>query len=83
MNGGKPYVWSDGERERIQLNGLRLHWEEFYQLSVTDGVWLAVRLDDPAALLTAESAAELRELMREDFAVDPVPSRRRAGGGSS
>jgi hypothetical protein len=29
MSGEKPYLWSAGERERIQLNGLRLHWDEF------------------------------------------------------
>jgi hypothetical protein len=78
---GKPYVWSDGERERIQLSGLRLHWEEFYQLSTSDGVWLAARLDDQAVLLTADSAADLRDQMREDFARRPVPGRRLAGGG--
>ena len=32
MNGGQAYVWTESERERIQLSGLRLHWDEFYQL---------------------------------------------------
>jgi hypothetical protein len=82
MNGGKPYVWSEGERERIQLSGLRLHWDEFYQISVADGGWVAARLDDPAVLLTADSVVDLRDQMREDFARRPVPGRRLAGGGA-
>jgi hypothetical protein len=81
MNGGKAYVWSESERERIQLSGLRLHWEEFYQLSLSDGVWRAVRRDDPASLLTGDSEGELRDQMREDYAGRPVFSRRRSGGG--
>jgi hypothetical protein len=82
MNDEKPYVWSAGERERIQLNGLRLHWDEFYEIRVSDGVWLAARLDDPACLLTAGSAAGLRDQLREDYAGRPVPSRRLVGGPS-
>jgi hypothetical protein len=82
MNGGKPYIWCEGEREQIQLNGLRLHWDEFYEISVRDGVWSAARLDDPTCLLTADSAAGPRDQLREDYARRPVLSRRLAGGSS-
>jgi hypothetical protein len=83
MDDQMPYAWGDGERERIQLNGLRLHWDEYYGITVNDGTWSASRLDDPARPLTAGSAPELRERMREDHARRSWTGKDLAGGCSA
>jgi len=77
-----PYAWGDRDRERIRLAGVRLHWGEWYEISLNDGVWAALRRDDPPSLLTADSAPGLREQMREDHANRMISSTRAAEGGS-
>jgi hypothetical protein len=39
-----------------------------YSFRVTDRVWTATPLTDPSAVLTADSAYELREVIRRDYA---------------
>jgi len=51
-----------------QLDDLRYHWDTAYAISQPDAdTWAASPLSDPATLLTAETAAELRELIRSDY----------------
>jgi hypothetical protein len=45
---------------------LRCLWDGAYTIDVTDGIWTARRLDDPARTLTASTAPELRWLLRAD-----------------
>ncbi len=47
---------------------LSLHWEGAYSFKVTDGRWKAVPAEDPTTALTANSAWELGELVRADYA---------------
>ena len=53
--------------EEADLRDLSWHWEGAYGFKVTDGVWSATPLANPSAVLTAESAHELRELVRRDY----------------
>ena len=53
--------------EEADLRDLSWHWDEAYSFRVTDGVWTATPFSDPAAILTAGSARELRELVRRDY----------------
>lgn len=73
------------DSELAQLRALCLHWDYYYEISVDHGVWVAQRLSDPDPILTAGSAAELRERLREDHAQRAVAageSGRAAEGGS-
>jgi hypothetical protein len=45
---------------------LRCLWQGAYAISLTDGIWLARRRDNPARILTADTA-ELRWLLRTDY----------------
>ncbi|MGA2829216.1 MAG: hypothetical protein ABSF03_24250 [Streptosporangiaceae bacterium] len=53
------------------LSDLDLHWGRVYDLAVTRAGWVAKRLDDNRALV-ADSPEELRELIRADYAAEPV-----------
>jgi hypothetical protein len=53
--------------EEADLRDLSRHWEESYTFRVTDRVWTAAPLTDPSAVLTADSAHELRELVLRDY----------------
>lgn len=55
------------QAEQIALTRLGWHWSDDYALSVIDGTWIARPVGSPADLITADSAAELRELLREDY----------------
>jgi len=50
------------------LTDLRWHWEDAYQIDCEDGMWLAVPLGDPLVTISRDSAAELREAIRQDYA---------------
>ena len=50
------------------LTDLRWHWEDAYQIDCRDGAWLAVSLSDPFVTISRDSAAELREALRQDYA---------------
>ena len=60
-----------------ELEDLRWHWDEAYQISWQDGRFRAGRLDGRGSL-QAGTAQELRDLIRADYAERPVP--RRYGG---
>jgi hypothetical protein len=55
-----------------ELGELRFHWGSAYRLSCEAGIWTAARLDTGASL-TAPSSGELWELIRKDYAANPVP----------
>jgi hypothetical protein len=54
--------------EQSDLLALAWHWDGSYRFQITDGVWSATLVSDPTCVLTAESAGELRELVRNDYA---------------
>jgi hypothetical protein len=54
--------------DQTSLIELSWHWEGAYTFQVTDGLWKAVPAADPAAVLTANTAWELREQIRADYA---------------
>jgi hypothetical protein len=45
---------------------LRCLWDSAYAIDVTDGIWIVRRLEDPTHILTADTAPELRWLLRAD-----------------
>lgn len=61
------------KEEQTDLLDLTWHWENAYSFQVTDGVWRAIPADDPACVLTADSAWELREKVRTDYAARRPP----------
>jgi hypothetical protein len=46
---------------------LRCLWHGGYAISLTDGIWVARRRDNPTRILTADTAPELRWLLRADY----------------
>jgi hypothetical protein len=46
---------------------LSWNWSGAYTFALGDGVWSATAVEDPATVLTAESAEELRRLVRADY----------------
>jgi hypothetical protein len=46
---------------------LRCLWHGTYTISVTDGTWAARCTGNPTRILTAESAPQLRWLLRTDY----------------
>jgi hypothetical protein len=53
--------------EATDLLHLRCLWQEAYAITVTGGVWAARRHDNPAKILTAETAPGLRWQIRTDY----------------
>jgi hypothetical protein len=53
--------------DMTSLTWLRMHWETYYQISLDDGLWRAP-VGGRADFLTAKSALQLREAMKDDFA---------------
>lgn len=54
--------------EQSDLIDLTWHRETAYTFSVVDGTWTATPADNPAGVLTAESAVQLRENVQADYA---------------
>jgi hypothetical protein len=54
--------------DMTSLIWLRMHWENYYQISLDDGLWRALPVGGSADLLTAQSALQLRDAMKDDFA---------------
>jgi hypothetical protein len=54
--------------EASALFQLRYQWQGSYFITLSERTWRAQRLDDPAVVLTAGTAPELRRLMQEDDA---------------
>jgi hypothetical protein len=57
--------------EQAQLADLGFHWGHAYHLSVCDGVWRASPLAQPADVLTARTADELRLMIRQHYRGPP------------
>jgi hypothetical protein len=51
----------------MDLSGMTWHWGDAYSISMENGTWTAIPLEDPDASLTANSADGLRELIRADY----------------
>jgi hypothetical protein len=54
--------------EATALFRLRCQWQHSYLITLRDGVWSASRYEDPATILTADTAPELRQIMQDDAA---------------
>ncbi len=54
--------------DMTSLIWLRMHWETYYQISLDDGLWRALPVGGSADALTAKSALQLRDAMKDDFA---------------
>jgi hypothetical protein len=65
------------KEDQTSLFALSLHWEAHYSIMITDGVWCATPLEAPVSVLTANSAYELRELLRADCANREARKRQR------
>jgi hypothetical protein len=63
------------EEDQSSLLDLAWHWESAYSFSVIEGVWQAVPAADTAAVLTAATASELREKVRQDYSLRQTRSR--------
>jgi hypothetical protein len=46
---------------------LRCLWQEAYAITLNDGIWTAHRHDNPAQILTADTAPDLRWQIRADY----------------
>jgi hypothetical protein len=55
------------KEDQSALLDLTWHWESAYTFCVTDGIWQAVPAVDPSAVLTADTAHELRAKVRQDY----------------
>ena len=53
--------------DQDDLAGLAWNWSGAYEFKVEDAVWVATSVADPATVLTADSAEELRRLVRADY----------------
>jgi hypothetical protein len=60
--------------EEAALADLGYHWGSAYAIRLCDGIWTAFPYDRPAALLTAESADQLRTLIHQDYRGRPYES---------
>jgi len=56
----------------VARHDLQWHWREAYLVTGAAGHWIAQRRDN-GRMLTASSPEELRELIIEDYAAQPVP----------
>lgn len=53
--------------EEAALADLGYHWGSAYAIRVCDGIWTAHPYERPADVLTADSAGQLRILIRQDY----------------
>ena len=54
--------------EQSDLVNLAWNWDSAYRFEVIDGIWKATSVVDPPTVLTADSADELRQKVRDDYA---------------
>lgn len=54
------------------LRYLQWNWGEAYEITEASGVWRAVRRDNQKTLIATE-AQDLRDLIVQNYASDPVP----------
>lgn len=65
-----------GQQNHANLMRLRHHWDSAYDIHVRfPDHWSAARLDSTGTPLAARSAAELRQLIIDDYSARPVPRR--------
>jgi len=55
-----------------QMDELRWHWGDAYEISDQGGGWRARRRDGKGGWLTAPDANALEDLIRADYAREPV-----------
>ena len=55
------------KEDESSLLDLAWHWESAYAFSVVEGVWQAVPVVAPSVVITADTAEELREKVRQDY----------------
>ena len=60
--------------EEAALTDLGHHWGHVYAIAMCDGIWTAQPYDRPASILTADSADQLRKLIRQDYRGRPYES---------
>lgn len=60
------------QEDQTSLNMLRWHWEKFYAVNYDGGTWTAIPAAAPEAVLTADSAMDLRTLMQNDYAARAI-----------
>jgi hypothetical protein len=65
------------KEDQTSLIWLQWHWDRHYVIRVMDGVWSAIPEGQTALVLMADSATELRDKMRDDWA--ERMSKRRGG----
>jgi Zn-dependent oligopeptidase len=53
--------------QELDLTGMTWHWGEVYSIAMQDGTGRATWRADPEAVLTANSADGLREMIRADY----------------
>jgi hypothetical protein len=53
--------------DQSALHDLNWHWDTAYNIAFDGESWTASPLTDPSLVLTAESAAALREAIRADY----------------
>jgi hypothetical protein len=70
--------------DRESLVWLRTHWDGHYVIGLADGVWRAGRVSNPAVVLTADTARDLRDMLKDDYAgqVSQRPPGTHGEGGS-
>ena len=56
------------KEDQSALLDLTWHWESAYAFSVVEGIWQAVPAIEPATVLSADTAEQLREKVRQDYA---------------
>ncbi len=55
-------------KQELDLTGIRWHWQTAYTVGLDDGVWTAGDFHlAPSEVLTADTADELRTLIRADY----------------
>ncbi|HEV2370726.1 MAG TPA: hypothetical protein VGS19_01040 [Streptosporangiaceae bacterium] len=55
-----------------QIENLRWHWGEAYKITWAEGAFRATRRDTGAEV-SAGTAAEVHQLIRDDYSANPVP----------
>jgi hypothetical protein len=55
------------KEDQSSLLDLAWHWESAYTISVIERAWQAVSEVEPSAALTADTAEELRQIVRQDY----------------
>ena len=61
--------------QQSDLFELASSWRGVYAFTVTDGVWIAIPAANRTCVLTADSATELQELVRRDYAARQVAAK--------